>query len=214
MVVTTHFIDGLVQNWSLSGTGSLQLHISGTDWWMNWEIREDWFPWNSNLYHTDPCVQTGRNWCYWRFEAETKWQPFCRWLIKSNVLYFDSNFIRMCSILPKRSDSVSCNAYFTATWSSQYKNLFLRISRIKIRRSDDRFIFIMEITIPGKTVFILKQSPDSVNPNHTLGSINKHTMCTVHWTIGLNMWHDYIKSWRYIHTHTHTHTQKHPSPKK
>ena len=34
-----------------------------------------------------------------------------------------------------------------------------RIPIIKIRRSGDRLIFIMEITIPGKTVFILRRGP-------------------------------------------------------
>ena len=33
---------------------------------------------------------------------------------------------------------------------------------IKIRRSHDRFIFIMEIPIAGKTVFILRRGPDLV----------------------------------------------------
>ena len=35
----------------------------------------------------------------------------------------------------------------------------IRVPIIKIRRSHDRLIFIMEIHIPGKTVFILRQGP-------------------------------------------------------
>ena len=37
-----------------------------------------------------------------------------------------------------------------------------RITIIKIRRSSDRFIFITEISIPAKTVFILRRGPDHV----------------------------------------------------
>ena len=36
---------------------------------------------------------------------------------------------------------------------------------IKIRRSEDRLIFVMEITVPGKTVFVLKRG-------HLYASVN------------------------------------------
>ena len=45
---------------------------------------------------------------------------------------------------------------------SQYKGIVLPVGIpiIKIRRSGDRLIFVMETPIPGKTVFILGRYPD------------------------------------------------------
>ena len=56
---------------------------------------------------------------------------------------------------------IMCSIYEKARSLSQYKMCFLAsigIPIIKIRWSDDGFIFITEIHIPGKTVYILKQS--------------------------------------------------------
>ena len=43
----------------------------------------------------------------------------------------------------------------------------MRTPIIKIKRSHDHLIFIMEIPIPGKMVFILRWGPDVQNQNNT-----------------------------------------------
>ena len=68
----------------------------------------------------------------------------------------------------KQSEAVSINSF---------RLIGIGIPTIKIRRSHDRIIFITEIPIPGKTVFILRRDPGPTITRYTL----HHSTQKEHW---------------------------------